>query len=493
MQAIMSPQNPGLSETGAPASPSPNPKRNLRAVPDPSLPHREHTLYKAQQDAVYAMCRKACSAATPGKVRLMLAAETGCGKTAMAIRTATELGLKRILVVCPAIVRRHWAGEFSKWAGRIDVGIIEMGFKRKPPSKKAELIRLWSYSRNVQIVSYDLLGHVNPYQWDMIIIDEAHNVGWPGSLQSKLARNLVKANPSAHILCLSATLMPRSPLQVWHLLYLLGCRDVGHLSKSGNVPWKFIYNYFEVIKNEYGEAPGALRDDKAGELQELVESYAVVVRREDIAPSLPPLRVAPLYVATSGERLYADWLRTMPQDITHAVILPYHHAEAAVAAGVACQIKGVTPFYIDGTMPPGQRSERLEVAAQPRPGLTVLVATQESVSEGIRFMWAQKALITEPQAVPGKLTQLLGRFNSVGSTARPLVEVAIEDGKESVCDIVLERAAEINAVMQRSVADAVTTTFAPQAITAERAEASLSRLFNDAELAPVSEWESDEW
>jgi SNF2 family DNA or RNA helicase len=54
---------------------------------------------------------------TKGAVRL-LADEMGLGKSAQAIVACDQLGLKRILVLCPAVARINWTREWSKFSKR---------------------------------------------------------------------------------------------------------------------------------------------------------------------------------------------------------------------------------------------------------------------------------------------------------------------------------------------------------------------------------------
>lgn len=48
--------------------------------------------------------------------RALLGDQPGLGKTCQAIVTANELGARRVIVVCPASVRRQWAAEIRTWS-----------------------------------------------------------------------------------------------------------------------------------------------------------------------------------------------------------------------------------------------------------------------------------------------------------------------------------------------------------------------------------------
>ncbi len=439
-------------------------------------------LYAAQQRAVDLLLT------LPRPIRHVVGAHTGCGKTAMSIATVQALGCRRILVICPAIVRRHWTQEFLRWAERQDVGFVEMGRDRKSGTKKALLARDWSYSQNVQVISYDLVKQIDPFGWDAIIIDEFHALGDPLSMQSKALRSLVHANPAAHVLGLTATLIPTNAKQVWHPMWLLqGSAVWGKPAQTGGISWQFVGRYLETTKNEYGTAIGGLRPEASDALREMVSKAAVFVTRQDISGNLPPLCVKPLHIPKLDRDFYKDWLAGLAEDVTHAIILPYNIEEAKMVAGL---VRDRPVFYVDGSIPVGTRAGILSAAeASDR---CILVATQESVSEGIRFMWAQEALITQPQASPGRITQLFGRFQSVGSTARPQVTVVIEEAHEAKGELLMERVADINKILAKSsVPGVVEEVFAPRELTEERITDLLGAAlgsFNDAK----SDWDSDD-
>lgn len=105
------------------------------------------------------------------------ACEMGLGKTVQAIVAANTLGCKRILVVCPAIMRLVWAEEMTKWYG-VDAG---QSFDIVLSGKDADEIEKRSTGPDhIVITSYDLassrpfLTWLEKYKWDMLIMDESH-------------------------------------------------------------------------------------------------------------------------------------------------------------------------------------------------------------------------------------------------------------------------------------------------------------------------------
>ena len=53
------------------------------------------------------------------------ASDLGCGKTIMTAVTLNHLKLKKILIICPAVMRLTWEDEFLRWTtGKYKVGVI---------------------------------------------------------------------------------------------------------------------------------------------------------------------------------------------------------------------------------------------------------------------------------------------------------------------------------------------------------------------------------
>src|SRR5262245_28783391 len=65
----------------------------------------------------------------------LLADDPGLGKTKMAVEACIEIGAKSILVVCPAIARRHWAAQFKTWGRGLfpRVQVFEQGYGGHAP------------------------------------------------------------------------------------------------------------------------------------------------------------------------------------------------------------------------------------------------------------------------------------------------------------------------------------------------------------------------
>jgi len=107
--------------------------------------------------------------------RWFFADEMGLGKTAEAITATRILDPRKVLVVCPAIVRWNWLNEFKKWwpENKTEIGCITAGQENRSGSKKEKARRLAAYGASFKVTSYNLLSKLKEQKdWDVILFDE---------------------------------------------------------------------------------------------------------------------------------------------------------------------------------------------------------------------------------------------------------------------------------------------------------------------------------
>jgi SWI/SNF-related matrix-associated actin-dependent regulator 1 of chromatin subfamily A len=83
-----------------------------------------------------------------------LADEQGLGKTIQVIAASDMLGLKKVVVLCPAIAKINWKREFEKW------GTVERD------------VRVFSYDK--MVMSKEVRNEIAAFEPDVLVIDEAH-------------------------------------------------------------------------------------------------------------------------------------------------------------------------------------------------------------------------------------------------------------------------------------------------------------------------------
>lgn len=381
-------------------------------------------LYPAQENLV-------SSWATFGP-RAVLSAETGAGKTFMTVAIARTY--KRILVVCPALVKYVWQKAFT--LDNRESHVVRWGRERKNLTKAQQQILKDSYAADIQIISYALIDNVHPTDWDFIVFDEVHHLANPHAITSKHCEALLRANPQAAVLGLSATLIPTNVIQLWNPLRLIAPPSAwpkGNITSYGP-PWNWLRKYVGLVVNDYGTVPGTPTQEQRVALQTSILDNVMHVSLKDIMPDMPPLRLDMLEVDQGKLALEAaiqEWCSNPPDDVTHQIVLC---ATRAQAAAIANKYNGI---YIDGSVEPHKRNMLLAHAEMLPHAL--VVATYESLIVGIRLLWVQRALLINFNGSPGEMTQLLGRFRAVGTTKRPLVQVLMQPENERTAEILKER------------------------------------------------------
>lgn len=98
------------------------------------------------------------------------ASDPGCGKTIMTTVTLNHLKLKKILIICPAVMRLTWEDEFLRWStGKYKVGVISNAKDVKECQNVDVLICSYEFT-----VKPENLKWLFDFKFDVIILDEVH-------------------------------------------------------------------------------------------------------------------------------------------------------------------------------------------------------------------------------------------------------------------------------------------------------------------------------
>ncbi len=203
------------------------------------------SLYLHQESAVkFLVSRK----------KAILADSPGYGKTASAIVASLAGGFKRILVICPASLKKNWENELSDYVDKDEITIVEgstwkenkytiinydilKNFYTLPTEMKTksqlevndegDVVRT---EKDVEVISRkkDIINNAMEnsqlYQskFDLIIIDEAHKLSNTSSGFFKIVSDLVKrSNPEA-IYELTGTPITNKPINFYNILKIIG-------------------------------------------------------------------------------------------------------------------------------------------------------------------------------------------------------------------------------------------------------------------------------
>ncbi len=196
--------------------------------------------------------------------RLILGMDIGLGKTRTALHAAKLLGMKRVSVAAPAVVRDHWIAE-AEVVGGIEVQVES--FQKLVMNKVARLT---------------FTGR------DAIFLDEVQAFKRRDSQRTKMflgtGDGLVHRFPVAW--GLSGTPMPRNPGELFPILYALWPDRLAAHGLNSYMEW--LNRFTEYHATQWGLKVTAAKNIPA--LRAFLTGIIHRVRLREVAPDLPPLR-----------------------------------------------------------------------------------------------------------------------------------------------------------------------------------------------------------
>lgn len=157
----------------------------------------------------------------------------GLGKTPETVRYLKEKKARTALIVTPKIIRHQWKHQLKVWGG-FDAEIYE--------NQKIITEGVW-------IVNYDKLRtektrlKFRRFQWEYLVLDEAHKIKSRNSQQTKAVKEL----PAAHRIALTGTPILRYVDDLWSILHFLD------ESYSGISYWAFRDYFCEMQHTPWGD------------------------------------------------------------------------------------------------------------------------------------------------------------------------------------------------------------------------------------------------
>lgn len=157
----------------------------------------------------------------------------GLGKTPETVRYLKEKKARTALIVTPKIIRHQWQHQLKVWGG-FDAEIYE----------NQEVI-----TEGIWIINYDKLRtektrlKFRRFQWEYLVLDEAHKIKNRNSQQTKAVKEL----PAAHRIALTGTPILRYVDDLWSILHFLD------ESYSGISYWAFRDYFCEMQHTPWGD------------------------------------------------------------------------------------------------------------------------------------------------------------------------------------------------------------------------------------------------
>lgn len=410
----------------------------------------------------------------------------GLGKTVQAILLANLKGYTRVLVVCPATVRLHWQKFVREWSTIPRVLAYPILKSSDGVHPRANYV-ITSY----EVARDGLWPVLMSYEWDLIIIDEAHYLK---TIDSQRTRALFGggqkqyagggiASRCGQIVCLTGTPLPNRPREGYTLARALD--------------WSAIdWQSFPSFKSRYNPGGTELNITAKGkvsrfvwegvgrlpELNARLRCHFMVRRlKEDVLKDLPPKEYELTYVETTGailRALRAERLLEIDRDelannsfsfdggevatvrrmmgeamvpgaIEHCrmvldgmddklVVFAYH---TSVIDALVQGLKDYGPLVIDGRTPAKKRTgdhsivETFKFDASRR-AMIMQINTAPGV-DGMQDV-AEQCVFAEPDWVPGNNEQCIDRLHRMGQTGSVLAQFLV--AKDSVAEYILSKA-----------------------------------------------------
>ena len=216
--------------------------------------------------------------------RALLADDMGLGKTIQAISAASwmadNVGIKKVLVVCPASLKHQWAREIEKFTSH-GVQVIQGAIENRQVQYRADAL---FYIVNYELVLRDLTVISESLKPDLLILDEAQRIkNW----RTKIA-STIKLISSRYVFVLTGTPLENRIEDLYSLLQVVDARVLGPL-------WRCLLDFH--ITDERGKVIGYRN---LSELRQRISSVMLRRNRSLVSDQLPDRTEVRLDVAMTN-------------------------------------------------------------------------------------------------------------------------------------------------------------------------------------------------
>lgn len=369
-----------------------------------------------------------------GKPHALLADDPGTGKTIMAIEAAKRANAHSGIIVCPAIIKEQWARQMVSW-GLCQPDEIQVLYGRKASvSKQPWVVVNYELAREQQI-----LNQLRERNWAVLILDEAQRLKGLGTRQTHaiLHRRTGLANHCHWKWCLSGTIMPNRPAELYPLLRTLASEAIAPYTAWAD----YVRRYCEFTS--YG---------RLDELAERIRPFYLRRRLADVWRECPPiitseitlhlpavphpeLLTTPILYPPTERRLVAEQKAPLvceyiadrlQSGIEKLVVFVYHRF---VAEYLHRHLRGYSPVLIYGGEASNARQRAVDEFVT-NPLCRLLIAQIISAGEGLDGLQSvcNELVLAEPEWSPGREDQAIQRVHRIGQQRPVLISKLISSG-----------------------------------------------------------------
>ncbi len=300
------------------------------------------------------------------RVRLLLADDTGTGKTRTAAAVVEAMGGLPALVLCPKSVLYSWEVEWG--LVNPESRVVVLAAPERVPERLKGAKKVLE-SGGVVVTNYEtvslapsrLLAKLEPVS---LILDEAHRIRNHKTKVSKRVRHLAKG--ALHVLALTATPFERRPSDLWGILASL--RPDVYSSPRGRT-WHDMVAQYEVT-DAFGSYIRPKNDAWEVLSQEVRSVCLYFHRRKSDLLDLPPLRTKVVRVPfePEGLRVYRELVRWGLSFLEEGrVLLPSTALSLMQRLRLVCETVEVEPFNLEAAETPARLQYLLVLLETVRP------------------------------------------------------------------------------------------------------------------------------
>jgi superfamily II DNA or RNA helicase len=270
-----------------------------------------------------------------GAGRAIVADEMGLGKTIQGVGVAEllarEVGVRKVLVVCPASLKSQWRSEIERFSGRSTELVVGASKVRARAYDSDTFFTICNYEQ----VLKDIL-HIEKRRWDLIILDEGQRIkNW----ESKTSR-VIKGLSSRFALVLTGT-----PLEnrLDDLHSVVAFVDPHRLGPA----FRFLH------RHQRRDADGALLGFKnLNDLRERLRPILLRRTRESVRLELPPRTVEIVRIPPTDEQksLHDAHMQTVAQIVTKRFLTEMDLLRLRTAL-LMCRMAADSTFLVDKQKP----------------------------------------------------------------------------------------------------------------------------------------------
>lgn len=250
--------------------------------------------------------------------KIILALPTGAGKTNSALERIKIVGYKKLLVICPKVMKDGWQYWIRHLTGNDSLIYWGTIAQRK---KQAEQLKNYNHIITTYEQAGELAEKLPFYDFDQIIIDESHLLADPTKQRFKSIKSLLDKVQINGLLLLTGTPIQHKPKNLWSLVYLVApelagsyqawCDRYEQVVKSFRKEYtikdkrgRLVLDYDGTPKTYVKEIPLITKTRNLGELRERLSSIMYRVAKEDIMDFEENIEICLVDLTGSQRRLY---------------------------------------------------------------------------------------------------------------------------------------------------------------------------------------------